>query len=623
MKWSILLSVLPIALGAPAASSNSAGTNATASVAAATTTTTASGSSTNSTGTAGNYTAPTVKIYPNSANGNGVEITGVNFPQFKQDVYLGVPFAAPPVSENRFQPPQDYIYNFSVTAQRPPPTCLQDPTNAILPASEDCLFLNVFVPEGANAQTAYLPVMVWVHGGSFTGGDATTYNGTFLEAAGMITDRPVIYVALQYRLGVFGWGYGSGFAENGAGNLGLRDIKKGLEWVQQNIWAFGGDPSQVTVFGESAGSIAISLLYLDESINTFKGAIMESGAQSTLPLGPTASTWEDAYQYLLNVTNCTTAASPNNSSVNATAVQSNGTGDAWTCLKTLPAEQLLQGQLAVKENILYKAGFIYGPSIDGDLIPDSPFSLLSQGKFAKIPFISGNNKDEGTAFVPTYVNSTQLALALIDLYEPNALGNETLLQLVQLYPNDPSAGSPFGTGNQTFGLSPIYKQVASIFGDATFQATRRHFLSQANQHGISQTWTYQFEQPTPGVPGYRGVFHGSEIPFVFGAARPGIGFPGISTNYTVEDGQLSDAMINYWLNFAYYNNPNGPSDSATGNATYWPTHDISQNKNSLRLKSDNITVFQDDYRQEQTNFFNARPQEFNYRRSLALEDHWR
>ncbi|WVQ98239.1 hypothetical protein IAU59_005362 [Kwoniella sp. CBS 9459] len=608
MKWSTLLALLPLALGAPTApASSSSAPNATATAA------TSSPGSSNSTS---NYTAPTVKIYPNSANGNGVEITGVNYPQFQQDVYLGVPFAAPPVGENRFKAPQDYVYNFSVTAQRLPPACLQDPEGAAHNISEDCLFLNVFAPQGSTGQTAYLPVMVFVHGGSFTSGDASIYNGTFIEAAGAQTDRPFIYVSLQYRLGVFGWGHGSGFAENGAGNLGLRDIKKGLEWVQQNIWAFGGNPDQVTVFGESAGAIAISLLYLDEDINLFKGAIMESGAQSTLPLGPTGSLWDDAYQYLLNVTNCTAGPSTNGIA-NATQTAGGDSEDpAWTCLKTLPPEQLLQGQLAVKANILYQAGFVYGPSVDGDLIPDSPYSLLSQGRIAKIPFISGNNKDEGTGFVPEFVNSTEVALTLISLLEAGVPSNETLLQIAQLYPNDPSLGSPFETGNETFGLSPSFKQAAAIFGDAAFQAPRRHFLSQANGHGLSQTWTYQFEQPTPDYPANLGVFHASEIPFVFGAARPGIGFPGISTNYTAADAQLSDTMINYWLNFAYYTNPNGPSDSAVGNATYWPTHDISQNKNILRLKSDNVTLFQDDYRQEQTNFFNSRPEQFNYRRGL-------
>ncbi|KAK8847567.1 hypothetical protein IAR55_005426 [Kwoniella newhampshirensis] len=618
MKWLILSSLLaPLSIIASPLVPRQNGTAATA---AATATSTSSGSATNGTtspsNTTGTARVPTVTLYPDTSNGLPIEVSGVNYPQFQQDVYLGIPFAQPPVGDLRFAPPQSYIYNFSVTAQRQPSACLQDPSGSIGASiqSEDCLYLNVFAPQGANATSVYLPVMVWIYGGSFTSGSASQYNASFLEAYAAQTGKPFIFVALNYRLGAFGWGYGSGFAENGAANLGLKDIRKGLEWVQQNIWAFGGNPDQVTVFGQSAGAIAISLLYLDPEVKLFKSAIMESGAQSTLPIGPTASTWNSAYQYLLQQTNCTTIAASNSTSgANATAGNST---TPWQCLKNLPSESLLRGQLAVKSNVLF-SGFVYGPSIDGDIIPDSPHTLLSQGRFARIPFISGNNKDEGTFVVPTFVNSTTLGFALVDLVEPNDPSNTTLLQIAALYSDVPALGSPFDTGNNTFGLSSAWKQSVAIVGDATFQANRRFFLRQANQHGFDQTWTYQFEQYTPGQPAYRGVYHASEIPYVFGAARPGVGLAGFSSNYTQADAALSNTMMNYWLNFAYYTNPNGNGDASASNTTYWPTHDINQNnKNMLRLLASNVTVFQDDYREQQMDFFLDRPREFNYRRSL-------
>lgn len=563
----------------------------------------------NSTSTTSNTTSssssssaqhPTVTIYPDTSAGNPIEITGLSNSTTKQDQYLGIPFAQPPVGDLRFAPPQSYQYNFSVTAQSQPQACLQDPTSGYLGAagaSEDCLYLNVYTPQGANAQTAWLPVMLWVYGGSFTAGDVTPYDPTYLQLYADATDRPFIFVELNYRLGVFGWGYGSGFAENGATNLGLKDIRKGLEWIQDNIWAFGGDPSQVTVFGESAGAIAISLLYLDESINTFKGAIMESGAQSTLPLGPANSTWEDAYDYLLAATNCSSVANETQ----------------FECLKELPAASLLQGQLAVKSQIEF-AGFVYGPSIDGDLIPDSPHTLLSEGKFAKIPFITGNNKDEGTIFVvPSFVNSTLAVLEYVDLLEPKDPSNTTLLELTQLYPDVPALGSPFDTGNETFGYASNYKQASAILGDANFQANRRFFLQQANAHGLNQTWTYQFEQYTPGAAAARGVYHGSEIPFVYGAARPGVGAAGFSSNYTAADGLLSNTIMDYWLNFAYYTNPN----SASSNETYWSTYSEGSGKNILRLLSGNVTIFTDDYREQQMEYFLSMPTQFNYKRDIG------
>ncbi|KIY31433.1 carboxylesterase [Cryptococcus gattii E566] len=550
--------------------------------------------------------APAVTIYPETSGGQPIEITGMRVTSAGQDVYLGIPFASPPIGDLRFAPPVSYTYNSSTfQATNAPPACMQ--TNLLVhKTSEDCLYLNVYAPAGSNATTDGLSVMVWVYGGSFTSGSNNLYPGTNLVTYAERIGSPIIYVAINYRLGVFGWGTGLGFAENNAANLGLRDIMKGLSWVQENIWAFGGNPDQVTVFGESAGAISISLLFLNQSTTLFSGAIMESGAQSTAPIGPTNTTWEDAYNALLATTNCT---SP-----------SGGNVTQFQCLKELPAEDLLRGQSAVKSQTAFEAGFIYGPTIDGDLITDSPHTLLSQGQFANKPFITGNNKDEGTRFVPIWINGTIFGLDLINLAEPVDPSNVTLAELITVYPNDPSLGSPFGTGNETFGLDSSFKQFAALYGDGQFQSLRRYFLQQANQYGNSQTWTYQFEQLTPGAPGYLGSYHGSEVIYVFGAANPKLAATaGSEANYTEADQQLSQTMMNYWINFAYYHNPNGNGDSSntTGgaNTTYWPTHDVTaNNKNILRLKSDNITVFQDDYREQQMNFFLDHPKEFNARR---------
>lgn len=132
------------------------------------------------------------------------------------------------------------------------------------------------------------------------------------------------------------------------------------------------------MFGESAGAILISQLYLCPSINLFKSAIMESGAPSSSPLGPTSSTWQGPYDSVVKLTNCS---STNNQST-------------FDCLKALPVDVLLAAQVATTKLPQYSAGFVFGPSIDGNLIPDSPNTLLQEGKFAKIPFISGNNLDE-------------------------------------------------------------------------------------------------------------------------------------------------------------------------------------------------------------------------------------
>ncbi|ODN73925.1 hypothetical protein L202_07432 [Cryptococcus amylolentus CBS 6039] len=429
-------------------------------------------------------------------------------------------------------------------------------------------------------------------GGGFQTGDAGWFNASRDLQYGVDSGKPFIFVALQYRLGAFGWGTGSGYAENQATNLGLKDIKQGLSWVQSNIAAFGGDPSKVTLFGESAGAMAVSLLFLDPETTLFQKAIMESGAPSGTPLGPAGSTWEDAYQFFLDNVGCK---SPSDGSTE------------WACLKALSADQLLNGQKATKNQTQWVDSRLYGPSIDGDVIPDSPHTLISNGKVANIPFIQGNNKDEGTSFAPTTLDGPESGRNLIRLIEPVPPSNATLDSLLDLYPADPTVGSPYDTGNDTFGLQPAYKRFASIVGDLKFQAPRRHFLREANKHGNTATWTYQFEQSTPGSAAQRGVWHASEIPYVYGLARPGTGQ---SADYTDVDGALSDAMMEYWINFAHYSDPNG-LPGTTSNFTSWPAHDISANTNILRLKGDDIQVFKDDFREEGMQFMQDNAGEFN------------
>jgi carboxylesterase type B len=156
----------------------------------------------------------------------------------------------------------------------------------------------------------------------------------------------------------------------------------------------------VTVFGESAGAILISLLYLQPDIALFKGAIMESGAQSTAPIGPTGTTWQGPYDLLVEYAGCS-----GNASANSTSASN---ASSFDCLKALPADQILAAQEKVKQIPQYSlasvkvphsrvrtdSSFVFAPTIDGDIIPDSPHSLLAEGQFAKIPYISGNMKDE-------------------------------------------------------------------------------------------------------------------------------------------------------------------------------------------------------------------------------------
>ncbi|KAK1927549.1 Carboxylesterase [Papiliotrema laurentii] len=578
--------------------------------------------------------APQVTIYPPSYDGSPVTITGASSAGI--DTYLGIPFAQPPVKDLRFVAPQTAVWNTtSFNATTPSSACLQA-GNSYGPSSEDCLYLDVHVPAGVNGSTAWLPVMVWVYGGSFVSGSSRPFDPRVILGTGGQTDRPVVFVALNYRLGALGFPSGDEIAANNAGNLGLRDVQKGLEWVQEHIWAFGGNPDQVTVFGESAGAILISLLYLQPDIKLFRSAIMQSGAQSTAPIGPTDSTWQGAYDKLVQFAGCEVGST--NGSTNATTPTGANVGNyssSFECLKYLPAEQLLSAQAQVRNLTQYALGFVFAPSVDGDLIPDSPHKLLAEGKFARIPYISGNNRDEGTGFVPATLpdNPTLIALAFSTL-EPRNLQPDVLSELfTSVYPNVPALGSPFGTGNETFGRSPYFKQVSAILGDAAFQANRRWFLQQSNAHGFDQTWSYELQVTIPALPAL-GSFHGIDIFYVYGlpilsqlnategAFTGGFGSLGGAVavaNFTAANAQLSSQIIDYWLNFAYYTNPNGVEGSTNVNQLVeWPQY--GSDLNLLKLDIGNATaVIPDTYRKEQMQFFLDRPTDFNYKRSMAAQ----
>lgn len=466
--------------------------------------------------------------------------------------------------------------------------------------SEDCLQLTVIAPHGVAGTKAKLPVLVWIYGGGFIAGTGSMYSTPFLPRYGLATGRPFLLVPINYRLGIFGWGNGAEIAANKAANLGLRDQIVALQWVRDNIAAFGGDPKKVTVFGESAGAISIACLMLNSTIDLFSGAIMQSGAQSTSPLGPTGEFWQGPYDMVANLAGCKNASTP---------LTAAGNQSTFDCLKDVPATKLLAAQTQTKANLVYALPFVWGPSVDGDLVPDAPWKLIRDGKFAQhIPFISGNTKDEGTGFVPTYINTTLIpAVTLVNMLYPSPLPVNVSNAVLQSYPNDPSLGCPYGSGNQTFGLDPGWKQVTSVITDAAFISRRRWFMRHANHFGQRKTWAYEWNAAAPGDPAYLGASHGRDVLYTFGAVS-------IGQNYTAGEVALSTAMGNYWLNFGYYRDPNGKNIKkgkgkgvgaavASLNSTYWAPHTYPSNRNSLYMSPTNVSMIQDSFREVQMSVF--------------------
>ncbi|WVF69591.1 hypothetical protein IAT40_004369 [Kwoniella sp. CBS 6097] len=563
---------------------------------------------------------PEVIIHPYASNlyKDGVRITGTHDDEHDQDVFLGIPYAEPPTGANRWRRPLPYNYTNDVKAQSAPPACPQDIKNPYIGTDkidEDCLFLNVWAPDDAKPEKGSkeakepIPVIVYLHPGGWDSGSGIAYNGTNLVAYSQEREQPVIYVSLNYRLGVLGWPYGYAFDQARAANLGLRDVLQALRWIKENICYSGGDPHRVTLHGHSAGSVMISQLYFDTEMDLFSSAIMSSGAPSTAPIGPTNGTWDRPYELFLNETDCYTPY-----------------GGDIGCLKNVSAADILAAQLSVKRHPEYTSSFIYGPSVDLDLIPDQPWILLEKGIFAPIPYIQGQTKDEGTGFTPTNITEDTI-MDVLQRFEPSPFPDDFDTNLTERwYPNDPDLGAPFGTHNETFGLDPAYKQFAAIFTDAVHTGPRRHFIRQNNEFGFNRTWTYTFDHRVPGVDPRFGVVHLSDLPYILGDIQAG------ENQWTQGDEDLSDLIRGYWLNFTYYGNPNGPNftnpytypdpynqngtvppPATEINSTYWTEHDLlAGRKDILKFEVDDTEIIQDNYREGSVRFINDHWDEFNY-----------
>ncbi|GAA5943245.1 hypothetical protein JCM10213_007934 [Rhodosporidiobolus nylandii] len=306
--------------------------------------------------------------------------------------WLGVPFAVPPLGELRLQRPQplpvvspgDPDYGTVVSATAFYPRCIQQASTKA--TSEDCLRINIYRPQGTK-NDAGLPVMVYIFGGSFYSGGANGYSPTNLVLRSQAIGKPTIVCTIDYRLGFLGFGASDALREAGLLNLGLHDQRQALRWVSENIQAFGGDPSKVLLFGQSAGAIAVSyqmLAYGGNLTELVRGAIMESGAPGTAFAFDHTSSFP-AFSY---------PDEPMKNNLVLSKASCLSSADELACLRSATTSQILSGQA----NVRAYGGFPYAPVIDGEFLTDVPSKLLAAGKFAQIPTISGSQLDEGPDF---------------------------------------------------------------------------------------------------------------------------------------------------------------------------------------------------------------------------------
>ncbi|KAF7762435.1 CAZyme family CE10 [Agaricus bisporus var. burnettii] len=523
------------------------------------------------------YAAPQVKIGKTTLFGR--DVTGL-----KQDFFGGIPYAEPPLGDLRLKFPvlKTELDSPSFDASNFGPSCLQ-PGLPVPLLSEDCLTINVFRPSNL-LPDAKLPVFFWTHGGGFLYGSSTEYNASLIVARSVARGTPLICVSFNYRLGPLGYPQGKEAAHQRSLNLGLRDQIAALEWVQHNIDAFGGDKNKVTIAGESAGAIMISILYLNSPLDKLvRGAILESGSQATstnfYPKRREGN-WEN---FVAGVESCASTAT---------------SGHTFDCLRTANELEIYSGIM----NSIKKSPevFPFFPTIDGPggLYPDVPSRLFSRGKFARVPFISGTNLDEGTMFVPPKINSEEeIRQYIIANYSPPIVPpaelDRAVDKLLQLYPDIPALGSPFNTGDETFHLPSSFKRISALVGDLWFQSQRRFWQQTATKAGV-KSWGYLFTHSDPFLhPPFLGVAHSDEVTYVYGVPND----PSPSSH------SLSKVMMDYWISFATSLDPN---DGKGDERPLWEQY-ASDNERLIQFDGDGIKMIDDSFRKAQMDYINSIP----------------
>ncbi|KAF5007159.1 hypothetical protein FDECE_6512 [Fusarium decemcellulare] len=434
--------------------------------------------------------------------------------------WLGVRYAAAPLKDLRFRPPQDPIRTTAVQdASDWAKECLATGSNAT-DESEDCLFINIFAPSGASSKDK-LPVFFFIQGGGFNSNSNPRVNGTGLIKTG---DMDLIVVTLNYRVGVYG------FLNDGkevTPNIGLLDQRKGLQWVQKHISKFGGDPNHVTMGGDSAGAASVSL-----HLSAFGGkdeGLFHAVAAESVSFATVLTVKESFYQY------------------ENLAIRLGCTKDVLACMRSKTVKEIQD----VNTNIAYPGGpapplYMWTPVIDGDLIPDVTYNLFEEGKFIKVPAIMGDDTNGGTSFAPP--NTATLAQSdefLKTQFPFLTLG--MLDKINALYPNQ----------NDTCPNTGCYwRQVSDAYGQMRYMCPGIYISNALTQYGVPDSWNYRYnvEDPAQMAQGL-GVPHTVEVHAIFG-----VGLGGDNPPASYVDGEENAPVIpviqGYWTSFIRSYDPN-------------------------------------------------------------------
>ena len=448
--------------------------------------------------------------------------------------YLGIPYAAPPVGNLRWMPPQPYGgWQGVLDASAFGSECTQ-PGGV---GTENCLFLNIYVPKKKSGGKKHrkTPAMFWIHGGGLTAGAGSDYNPTPL------VERGVIVVTINYRLGYLGFIAQSALDSEGheAGNYGLQDQQFAMQWVRDNIAAFGGDSGNVTIFGESAGGHSVYCqLASPTAAGLFEKAISESGSYVIFdsfldPIVPLSAAETTGSSFV-----------PSGASI---ADSVGCTDQTAACLRAVSNTELIN----VEPGTLYAL-------VDGTLLTETPEQAFAAGTFNQVPVIAGTNHDEWRAFVAEEYDFAGNPILTANEYDNATIALWTsllgpMVETVYPYSAYPSGGIALGTS----GTDGVF---------ACGARTADQLLAQ-----FTTTYAYEFNDenappPQSDIPGLTfplGAYHGAEIQYLFDS----------DFYYLLDAAQqhLAAAMVRYWTAFAATGDPNGASNPKW--APYDPTSD--------------------------------------------------
>lgn len=450
--------------------------------------------------------------------------------ELRRSVYAfrGIPYAAAPRGELRWQPPQPVEpWSGVLHANRYGPSPPQSPGVMLLvrrligaalqQQSQDCLYLNVWTPAPDRRRR---PVLVWIHGGAFIMGSGSPpiYNGSHLAKYG-----DVVVVTINYRLGALGFlNAREVLPGQAAANLGLRDQIAALEWVRDNIEQFGGDPGNVTIFGESAGGMSVgTLLGTPAAHGLFHRAIAQSGAAHNVSSREHANLVARCFLEELHATR-------------------------FEDLEKAGVSELIEAQGRTNQRMGIASGnLVWQPCVDGELIPEQPLAAVSAGRGARVPLLIGTNRDEWQLFMLGDREGRRLGRKALErrLFRALPEGEPDLAdRAIRAY-----QGASAGRGHET--PTDIW---VSFQSDRVFHHPA-HTLAKAHAAHVPATFAYLFTWKPPLTGDSVGACHGLELPFVFGTLREPLLRPLVGLGR--EAGKLSQLMMRAWLAFARSGDP--------------------------------------------------------------------